>query len=78
MVPNPRERRLLAHLKVDVDEFVGEGGELVGEASLVFPGHVGGEGVRVVLLLDLLVDLLALGIGEQDVDVVVASGYHLS
>ena len=77
MIPDSRERRFFSHLEVDVDQFVRECGELVGEAGLVLARHFRRERVRVVLLFDLFVHLLAFGIGQQNVDIIMAPGHDL-
>ena len=68
---------VFADCEVNVDQFVREGGELVGEAGLVFSGHVGCECVAVVLLLDLFVHHILSRSGEDDVNVVVAASHNL-
>ena len=49
MFADSGQRLFFADLEVDVDELVGEGGELVGEAGAVLARDVGGPGVRIVL-----------------------------
>ena len=53
--PDSGQWILLANLEIDVNQFVRECREFVGEAGLVFSGHVGRKRVAVVLLLDLFI-----------------------
>ena len=71
------EGLVFADCEVNVDKFVREGGELVGEAGLVFSGHVGCECVAVVLLFDLFIQLVFSRSSEGDVDVIVATSNNL-
>ena len=75
--PDSRQWILLAHLEIDVNQLVRESRELVGEAGLVFSGHVGCECVAVVLFFDLFIQLVFSRSGEGDVDVVVATSNNL-
>ena len=43
------QRFFVSYLEIDVNEFVGKGGELVGEAGAVLARQVRGPRVRVVL-----------------------------
>ena len=72
-----RQRLLLADLPVQVDDLVGEGGELVAEAHRVCAGRVGGERVVAVLLLHLVVQDAVVGSLHLTVDVVVTASDHL-
>ena len=49
MFADSGQRLFFADLEVDVDELVGEGGELVGAAGAVLARDVGSPGVRIVL-----------------------------
>ena len=75
--PDSGQWVLLAHLEIDVNQLVRESRELVGEAGLVFSGHVGCECVAVVLLFDLFIQLVFSRSGEGDVDVIVATSNNL-
>lgn len=68
---------LIAHLEVEVDNFVGEGGELVAEAEGVDTLDVSVVGEAVILLLGLLVDGLAVGVLHVAVHIIVPSADHL-
>lgn len=68
---------LLADLEVEVDHFVGEGGELVAEAELVDACLVRGPGEAVILLLDVLVQRLSVGRRQFHVDIVLTPRDHL-
>ena len=67
-----------ADLEVKVDQLVGKGGKLVGEASLVLSRLRGVPGERIVLLLDLLVQLTIPRVQDHHVHVVLATRYNLS
>jgi hypothetical protein len=49
MFPDSGKRFFVPNLEIDVNEFVGEGGELVGEAGAVLARQVCGPRMRVVL-----------------------------
>lgn len=72
-----QDGRLVAHLEVEVDDFVGEGGELVAEAEGVDTLDLGVVREAVVLLLGLLVDGLAVGVLHVAVHIIVPSADHL-
>lgn len=75
--PGVFEGIVFADGEVDVDQFVREGGELVGEAGLVGAGHRGVPVERVVLFLDLLVKLLVHRVQDYGVYVIMTSSHHL-
>lgn len=72
-----QDGRLVAHLEVEVDGFVGERGKLIAEAEGVDPRELSVVREAVVLLLGLPVDGAAVGVLDVAVDIVVAPSDHL-
>ena len=71
------QRFLLADLEVEVDDLVGEGGELVAEAELVDARLVWCPGEAVVLLLHVFVQRLSVWSREFHVHIVLTPCDHL-
>ena len=71
------QRLLLADLEVEVDDLVGEGGELVAEAELVDARLVWCPGEAVVLLLHVFVQRLSVRSREFHVHIVLTPCDHL-
>ena len=69
---------LVAHLKVKVDSFVREGGELIAEAKLIHALDLGLVREAVILFLGFTVDGVPQGVFHKAVNIVVASSDDLT
>ena len=65
--------RLVANDEVEVDNLVGEAGELVAETEEIVPGHCGCELHRVILLSPTVVEGFFFGVQYANVDIIIAS-----
>jgi hypothetical protein len=77
VLPQTRERLLVAHLEIHVDQLVRERGEFITEADDVDPRVLRRERVRIELHLDLFVNDLAFRVLQVDVDIVLPPRHNL-
>ena len=71
------ERWLVANDEVEVDNLVGEAGELVAEAEEIVPSHCGCELYRVILLPPTVVEGFLIGVQYANVDIIIATRDYL-